>query len=146
MKLPLPLFVSNIQEKKIYFFRKNTPFGIDNHMHICLKKPDGNILYFVCCTTKYKTIEKFLQKQNISYSTVVHIKKDSKNCFEEDDTYINCNNVFLGRLKTFIKAYENDRIDFVGEISDNHFIQIINGIMDSPRVENEIKNMFSELI
>jgi len=146
MKLPIPLFKQNIQEKKIYIFRKNCPFGVDNHMHVCLKKPDGNILYFVCCTTKHETIEKFLRKQNISYSTIVHIKKDSKNCFNEDDTYINCNSVHIGNLQTFIKAYNNDIVDFIGEISDNHFYQIIKGIMDSPQVENEIKKIFFEVL
>jgi len=49
-------------------------------------------------------------------------------------------------LKTFIKAYDNDIVDFVGEISDNHFYQIINGIMDSPQVENEIKKILSEVL
>jgi hypothetical protein len=144
MRLPFPLFEQSIQEKKIYIFRKNSPFGIDEHMHICLKKPDGNVLYFVCCTTKHKTIEKFLQKQNISYSTIVHIKKDNKNCFDDNDTYINCNTIHTGNLQTFFKAYNNYTIDLIGEISDNHFYQIIKGIMDSPIVTNEIKKALSE--
>lgn len=146
MKLPFPLFKQSIQEKKIYIFKRNSPFGVDDHMHICLKKPDGDILYFVCCTTKYKTIEKFLQKQNIDYSTIVHIKKDSKNCFDNDDTYINCNSVHAGNLKTFFKAYNNDIVGFIGEISDNHFYQILIGINNSPIVPNEIKKSIVECL
>ena len=146
MKLPYPLFKQSIQEKKIYIFRKNSPFGIDGHLHICLKKPDGDILYFVCCTTKYKTIEKYLQRKNIDYSTIVHIAKDPFNCFDDDDTYINCNSVHVGNLKTFFKAYSNNIVDFVGEISDNHFCQILTGINKSPIVPNEIKKSVIECL
>jgi len=146
MKLPYTLFKQSIQEKKIYIFRKNSPFGVDDHLHICLKKPDGDILYFVCCTTKYKTIEKYLQRKNIDYSTIVHIAKDRFNCFDDDDTYINCNSVHIGNLKTFFKAYNNNIVDFVGEISDNHFCQILIGINNSPMVPNEIKKSIIKYI
>ena len=137
MKLPLPLFLKSIQEKKIYFFR-DTSFGVSKHMHICLKV-NGNVLYFMCCTTKYKTIERFLQKQNIDYSTIVHIAKDPTNCFDETDTYINCNSVYECTSSDFAKAYIKDQISFVGEVSENHYYQILKGIHNSPMVAEFIK-------
>ena len=144
MKIPTLLFAKNIEEKKIYFFKHNL-FGVQDHMHICLKKPDGNILYFVCCTTKHKTIEKYINLKKISYSTIVYIPKDNKNSFKKD-TYINCNTIHEGNLKKFLKCYDNNEIDFIGEISDNHFYQIIKGIKDSPTVPNEIKKSISEFL
>ncbi len=81
MNLPLTVFLKSIQEKKIYFFAKESSLGVPNHMHICLKI-DGEILYFMCCTTKNNTIQRFLQRKNISYSTIVHIAKDQINCFD----------------------------------------------------------------
>ena len=137
MKLPLPLFLKNIQEKKIYFF-KDTSFGVSKHMHICLKL-SGDVLYFMCCTTKHLTIEKFLRKQSIDYSTIVHIAKDQVNCFDEEDTYINCNSVYDCTSIDFAKAYNKDQISFVGTISDNHYYQILRGIHNSPMVAEFIK-------
>jgi hypothetical protein len=145
MKLPISLFAESIEEKKIYFFKHNL-FGVKDHMHICLKKPNGNILYFVCCTTKHKTIEKYINLRGFSYSTIVSIPKDDKNCFKEDSTYINCNTVHEGDLRKFLKSYNNEEVKLIGEISDNHFYQILNGINDSRTVPNEIKKAISEFL
>jgi hypothetical protein len=145
MKIPFTLFFKSIEEKKIYFFGKNNSFGVSEHMHICLKRPDGNILYFVCCTTKYNTIVKFIEKLKIDYSTIVYIAKDNKNCFNEDATYINCNNVHRCTKKEFENSYNNDSVTFIGEVSDNHYDQIIRGIKESPLIAQEIKDMLPSI-
>jgi hypothetical protein len=37
--------------------------------------------------------------------------------------------------------YENDLLEYKGEISETHYEQIINGLLDSPTIPTEIKEL-----
>ncbi len=54
---------------------------------------------------------------------------------------MNCNSIHSCTKSEFGKAYNNNQISFIGEISDNHYDQILKGIQDSPMVENDIKEI-----
>jgi hypothetical protein len=141
MYLPSPLFSQHLEKRHIYLFRAEPPGEtIPNHLHVCINRSDGEKLYFVCCTTKWNTIINFLNKTGFDYSTAVGIAKDSQNNFDED-TYINCNNVFKCNENEFNRAYTSGKISYIGELGESDYLQVVQGICNSPLVEEEIKDL-----
>ena len=91
MKLPVELFLSSVEEKKVYYFASNKINSIEPHHYICIKRTDNDLLILSCCTSKFETIAKFVETRSLPPSTLVYIKPSNQNPFTLD-TYINCNN------------------------------------------------------
>jgi hypothetical protein len=141
MELPVTLILSTLEAGKIYFFRDNPPTGISKHLHVCVKKNDNRTLFFTCCTSQEDTMNRLIKYQGLSPETIVWIKKDKSNNFTED-TFINCNNVFVCSFDEFCASMSNGRISSaVGEISKTHYAQIINGILNSDLVPMELQDI-----
>jgi len=146
MFLPFEAFIESVEERKIYFLKGNPPKDlISNHLHICLRKPDGKILYMVCCTSKIDKVQKFIETRNLPFSTMVHLPPDKNNNFDMD-TCINCNNVQTCREEEFKKYYNGGNVNFIGNISEGQFVQILQGIIDSTMIVQEIKNIISDIL
>jgi hypothetical protein len=139
MELPSTLILTSLKEGKIYFFTEKTPIGVANHFHICAKK-NGQTLIFTYCTSKEATVNRFLVKQRISSETVVYIPKDTVPVLPKD-TFVNCNNVYPFPLDEFCRCLNNGEIVLKGEIDESICTQIVNGIMKSPLIADEIKEM-----
>lgn len=146
MFLPFETFIESVEERKIYFLKGNPPNDlISNHLHICLKKSDGKVLYMVCCTSQIDKVQKFIETRHLPLSTMVYLSPDNNNAFEKD-TCINCNNVHTCSEKEFKNYYNNDNVSFIGKISEGQFVQILQGIMGSTMIVQEIKNIISEIL
>lgn len=146
MFLPFETFIESVEERKIYFLKGNPPNDlISNHLHICLKKPDGKVLYMVCCTSQIDKVQKFIETRHLPLSTMVYLSPDNNNAFEKD-TCINCNNVHTCSEKEFKNYYNNGNVNFIGKISEGQFVQILQGIIDSTMIVQEIKNIISEIL
>lgn len=143
MKIPSDLFINSVESKKVYFFDKTSTVGVGNHRHICVTRTSDKILYFACTTSQEDTINRFIEKQKIPSSTVVYVKKDGS--IFKKDTYINCNTIFEISEEDFKKEYDSNKIDLKGEISDDHYNQVLMGIIDSPLVETEIKDIITAI-
>jgi hypothetical protein len=137
MDLPLDAFLQGVEEKNIYLF-KNTSLRTNDHMHICLKNPDGRVLHFVCCTSKMNTPLKHIESKKLPYSTFVGIEPDESNKLKTM-TYINCNTVIPFEAEEFVKQYKNRNIKHIGHVSDEIYENILVGIKASPMIRNEIK-------
>jgi hypothetical protein len=141
MKLPHNLILTSLDTGKIYFFKTNPSIGISQHLHICIKKNDNKTIFFTCCTSREDTMNRLIKYQGLSPETIVWIKKDSINNFKED-TFINCNNIFICTFDEFCANITADRISFpIGEISKTHYAQIINGILKSDLVPLEVQDI-----
>lgn len=139
MKVPVNLFISAIQEKKIYYFSTTKIDSTKPHYFICIKKTDNDVLIMSCCTSQFKTIENYVVSRQLPYETLVWISPaDSSNPFTID-TYVNCNSPIPFTLDEFRAMYVADSITSSGEISLNHYSQILIGIHASTLIEPEIK-------
>lgn len=145
IKVPTNLFLTGIQEKKVYYFSStqiNTP---DPHYFICIKRCDNEVLILTCCTSQRDTVQNFIESRSLPYETMVWISPaDNENPFKKD-TYVNCNNTFYYTLEEFRNMYDSDKINFSGEISLNHYSQIIEGIQKSPLIDEETKELIPRL-
>lgn len=128
MKIPSKLFLQTLTPKKIYWFSTNPPSGISEHYHICITKNDDGFVIFACCTSQEDTMNRLIEKQGLSSSTIVHIKKGNYNFVR--DTFINCNQIFMMTTEQFADYYDKNGIELISEINLNHYQQIINGIKD----------------
>ena len=140
MKLPVNVFLSAIEQKKVYFFSSEKINITDPHFFICLKRTENDILIMSCCTSQFETVQRFVVTKSLPEKTLVWISpKDPANPFNKD-TYVNCNSSQTYTVEEFKSMYEKDAVKYSGEISDDHYHQILIGIKASPLIDNETKD------
>jgi hypothetical protein len=140
MKVPVDLFLSAIEEKRVYYFSSAKINTTEPHHYICVKRTPDDLLIMSCCTSQEKTITRFLDKRGLSYQTIVYIKPAADNPFTMD-TYINCNEFKEFSIAEFRALYQSEAIEHSGEISEVTYGQIIVGMHESPLIEDEIKEI-----
>lgn len=146
MFIPFEAFIESVEERKIYFLAGNPPDNlISDHLHICLKKPDGSLLYMMCCTSQIEKVQKFIETRSLPFSTMVYLPSDDNNALKKD-TCVNCNNVHICSENEFKNYYNTNSVKFVGKISEGQFKQILQGIIDSTLIEQDIKDVVLEIL
>lgn len=142
MELPESLISESISENQIYFFTKKSSIGVQNHMHVCIKKKN-KILIFATCTSQTSTVLKLARYKNIDPNTFPCIKKSKTNGFTLDLTYVNCNNLTVISPDKFADMIKNREIfSCEGELSDVEMQSIAKGVKLSIMVTKEIKDLF----
>jgi hypothetical protein len=140
MKLPVEFFLRGIGEKKVYHFSSTKLHTDVPHYFICVLKVPKETIILVCCTSdKEDKRKKRIEKLGL-YSTLVWIKPDEANGFTKD-TFVDCNNFFEYSISDFKVMYEKNLLEYKGEISEVHYEQIVKGLLDSPTIPNEIKDL-----
>lgn len=145
IKIPGKLVLQLMKEGDVFFFEKESKVEVPDHLHICVVK--GSVqepLIFACCTSQENTMNKLIKKQNLSSETIVYVSK-KKYPFLTKDTFINCNNLFIISQEDFIADYDRGNIIKRESLDINHFSQIRNGILKSDLVEEEYKDMVSNI-
>lgn len=140
MKLPINFFLEGIEEKKVYYFSSSKLNSTAPHYFVCVLKGGNDIIILVCCTSDKDDKRKKRIELLGLYSTLVWIKPDSANGLTKD-TYVDCNSYFEYTIDDFISMYEQDLLVYKGEISNTHYEQIIIGLIDSPTIPIEIKEL-----
>ena len=142
MELPESLLESTIEEQKIYFFTDKAPVGIPDHMHVCIKVKD-KILLFSTCTSQMDTVYKLGVLKGWNLNTFPCLKKNEQNNFDEELTFVNCNNIIPCDKGDFIKYLKNGFIRPLDGILSNEDMKLISkGVHTSIMVPQEIKNLF----
>lgn len=91
-----------------------------------------------CCTSQFDTVRKFVESRKLPTETLVWI---SPNDPFRKDTYINCNSTIPYTVEEFKVMYESDTIKFSGEISENHYEQILIGLHKRTMIDRELKQV-----
>lgn len=144
MRLPLDLFVASIESRKIYLFSSEKINDPTSHYFVCIKRTNQDLIILSCCTSQYEKRKQFLDLQQLPYDTLVWISpKDDENPFSKD-TFVDCNSLTTHTVKEFSEMYEAHKIDLKGELDENHFHQIINGLNVSPLIDEETKLIISQ--
>lgn len=138
MKLPTELFLEGISPGQIYYFSSDKINTNVPHYFVCLTIAE-EIVLFVCCTSQFKKRESFLERRSLPNSTLVWIKPKDENGFKVD-TFVDCNKCIDYRIDELKQLYENNKIDYMGRLSESDFDQILNGIKDSPLIEEITKD------
>lgn len=147
IRIPIPgrMVLQNMKEGDVYFFDKNSSLGVPNHLHVCVVKgSEKEPLIFACCTSQEGTMNKLIKKQNLSSDTIIYMNKDSYP-FLTDDTFVNCNSLFPISMDSFVKDWNDGHLEKRDSLGIGHFDQIVNGVLKSVLVEEEYKDMISQI-
>lgn len=139
MKIPITLFLSNISQRKVYYFKSNRLNTDIPHYFVCLTVGIDGIVLLVCCTSQFEKRRKFIETRNLPYSTLVWIKPDKENGLKMD-SYVDCNGYFDYSLEELGQLYEADELEYKGELSEAVFDQILTGLRESPLIEESVKD------
>ena len=142
MELPGSLIGTAVGEGEKYFFTVDCPIGVQDHIHICIKR-HNKILLFSTCSSQTDTAFRLAQLRGLDLNTFPVFTKNNVNKFQRDMTYINCNNVIevseaeFGQL---IKEGKVHRLD--GYLDEQSMWLIANGVKLSKDVPRWIKDLF----
>jgi len=143
MKLPIAFFLQGIDKKKVYYFSSAKLNTSVPHYFICVLKGSSNTVILVCCTSDREDKRKKRIEKLGLHTTLIWIKPDSSNGLTKD-TFVDCNSFFEYSIDDFKAMYEKDVLEYKGEISEMHYEQIINGLLDSPTIPIRIKELLRE--
>ena len=144
MDIPSNLLKNSIKEGNVYYFASTKINSSEPHYYVCIKKTDNDILIMSCCTSKYDTSYKYIQRNNLPLETLVYLDPQ-KNSFLSTKTYINCNSYIDFTIDDFLSKYTRGEIKLKGEINKDDYHQIVNGLIISPDIEEELKETLRTL-
>lgn len=114
------------------------------HYFIVLHVSNADIITACYTTTKVEKRFKYIQLNKLPESTLVCILPDDQNGLKKA-SYVDCNTQVHQFAVTYFKSkYKTSGIKPCGLISAESINQIINGIIESPVIEEEIKDLFKE--
>ncbi|MCC6691551.1 MAG: hypothetical protein IT235_08475 [Bacteroidia bacterium] len=144
MKIPTDLFLKGIRARKVYYFSNNKINTEIPHYYVCIKRTDADVLILSLCTSQFETIKRFVESRNLPFETLVFIAPDIHNPFTKQ-TYVNCNEIHEFTVEELKEMYESEAVEFSGEISEGHYVQILLGLKASPMIDDETKDLLPDL-
>ena len=125
-------------ERGIYKYSNTFPnvsgYGIPNHYHICVKI-DGTIALLSCGTTQHGNVASRTEYFGWKY---VDIEASTTNGFQEM-THIPCDSVFEISQVEFNSLYQSGLITKTGELSEDEYQRVLEGIRQSKRMPKATK-------
>lgn len=139
MMLSRENFEKSIVPGKILYFPCEDLRTTEPHYFVCVAiLPDNTILS--CCTSRFDTVRKLIERNRFPYSTLVSISGEDDNPFKKD-TYINCNEYFPYTVDELWNLYQDRLLSIKGNLPIHSFQQLIIGFLDSQMIEEEIKEV-----
>ncbi|KIC92579.1 hypothetical protein [Flavihumibacter sp. ZG627] len=138
-------FLEAIVAKAIFRFATPELNTITPHFFICIVVQPDDIVVLSCCTSQYQTVKRIIAKNRFPASTQVLIDpSDPANPFNRE-TYINCNEYFPFGIDELMDLYDKSLIEYWGALPEHSFHEIIQGFLDSPQIEEELKELLNAM-
>jgi hypothetical protein len=144
-EIPLSLFLLSIRPKAIFKFKNDEFDDKTGHYHICIEINADEILTLVLCTSQFESLKKQVKLRNLPYETLVPIKANSELPFTKE-TYVDCNKYFSKSKTHIADLYQKGELEGVWELHDDAYQQIIEGMIESPIIENVLKKRLRILL
>lgn len=140
--IPRSMREDAVLEGNIYFFEKGTPIGVQDHMHVCIKRKN-KVVIFTTCSSKLDTAKRLILHNGWNSLTLPFFKPDEATNKFDEETYINCNSPYIISVPEFVDLIDQGLVRRVaGELTDKDLKLIKYGIQASPLVVRKIKKMF----
>lgn len=143
IQLPRQLQEKAVIEGNIYFFEKNSCFGIPGHMHVCIKRAD-KLLFFSTCSSQINTAIELSKRYGWNINTFpVYKANDKTNKFKESLTYVNCNRCYEISVSDFVDLIDKGQVRLLqGNFSEEDLALIAQGVKYSSQITRDIKKLF----
>jgi hypothetical protein len=140
MELPdILVNTSLIKEKSVFYFSSSKINSTEPHNFILIKRIDESLIVFSCCTTKYDTIYNYILRNNYPEETIASLDYNVHD-FLKSPTFINCNSKTEYSYREFVDLYSKGKITYKGEITTEEYDKIVDGMILSDDIEDEIKD------
>lgn len=142
MDLPSSLMGAVVGEGEKYFFTVDCPIGVQEHIHICIKR-HNKILLFSTCSSQTDTAFRIAKLKGLDLNTFPILTRNEVNQFQRNMTYVNCNSVIEISESEFGKLIKDGKVHRLsGHIDELGMSLIAKGVKLSPEVERRIKDLF----
>lgn len=142
MDLPSSLMGAVVGEGEKYFFTVDCPIGVQEHIHICIKR-NNKILLFSTCSSQTDTAFRIAKLKGLDLNTFPILTRNEVNQFQRNMTYVNCNSVIEISESEFGKLIKEGKVHRLsGYIDELGMSLIAKGVKLSPEVERRIKDLF----
>lgn len=143
LQLPRQLQEEAVIEGNIYYFEKNSSFGIPGHMHVCIKRAD-KLLFFSTCSSQTHTALELSRRFGWDINTFpVYKADDNTNQFKEPLTYVNCNKCYEISVSDFVDLMDKRQVRLLkGIFSEKDLTLIARGVKASTQIPRDIKKLF----
>ena len=142
MDLPESLVGAVVGEGEKYFFTVDCPIGVQEHIHICIKR-NNKILLFSTCSSQTDTAFRLAKLKGLDINTFPVLVSNEENKFSKNMTYVNCNNIIEVSETVFGRLIKEGKVHRLsGQIDELGMSLIANGVKLSPEVERRIKDLF----
>lgn len=142
MELPDSLLGAAVGEGEKYFFTVDCPIGVQDHIHICIKR-NNRLLLFSTCSSQTDTAFRLAKLKGLDMNTFPIFTRNDINKFQKEMTYVNCNNVIEVSELEFGRLIKEKKVHLLsGHIDELGLSLIANGVKLSPEVERRIKDLF----
>lgn len=142
MDLPSSLMGTVVGEGEKYFFTVDCPIGVQEHIHICIKR-HNRVLLFSTCSSQTDTAFRLAQLRGLDMNTFPVFIRNDVNKFQRDMTYVNCNNVVEVSEMEFGQLIKEGKVHRLkGNLDEQSMFLIANGVKKSKDVPGRIKDLF----
>lgn len=142
MDLPTSLLGASVGEGEKYFFTVDCPIGVQEHIHICIKR-NNKILLFSTCSSQTDTAFRIAKLKGLDINTFPMFARNKVNKFQKEVTYVNCNNIIEVSQSEFGQLIKDGKVHRLsGHIDEQGMSLIAKGVKLSPEVERRIKDLF----
>lgn len=131
-----------VGEGEKYFFTVDCPIGVQEHIHICVKR-HNRLLLFSTCSSQTDTAFRLAKLRGLDLNTFPIFIKNEVNKFQRDMTYVNCNNIIEVSDADFGKLIKEGKVHRLEGILDEQSMSLIaGGVKLSKDVPGWIKDLF----
>lgn len=143
LRLPRKLQEEAVIEGNIYYFEKNSNFGIPAHMHVCVKRAD-KLIFFSTCSSQINTALELSKRLGWDINTFpVYQADDKTNQFKEPLTYVNCNRCYEISVSDFVDLIDNGQVRLLqGSFTEDDLKLIAKGVKSSTQITRDVKKLF----
>lgn len=134
-------FIALLKNGSLVYFISDQIASPEPHYHLCLNVLQNSVFFF-CGTSRPESTTRFLELNNIDYSTFVSVKPNPELNKLTLDTYFNCNQPFCHNIDELLIKYNSNELRIKGEIAEHELLNIRNGIIESPLLPQADKDDF----
>jgi len=138
---------SMIREGSVFYFSEETFTTDAPHYFVVLNKSpltDPSIILVVAVTLDIKVVER-IEKTNLPRETYVDINPDDCS-FLKSSTLFDCNNIFTKSIDELAEKLNQKKLKIINRIENPIIERIKKGVLVSPLVTREIKNLIAKSI
>ena len=122
----------------LYFHNDSIIHSPLPHYHVIVKVTDKEIVLLASTTSRLENKIRYIAVKKLPMSTLVFINPDTDNGLTVESA-VNCNEIFQYSKENLKTLYTSGDLKIKGQLQEAYLEQIIQGLIDSPLIEKEIK-------